>query len=237
QLQQMLLPKQEELEKIEGLEIAGFMEPADEVGGDYYDVLQQNGRAKISIGDVTGHGLESGVVMIMAQTAVRTLQESHQTDPVQFLDILNRTIYRNIQRINPYKNLTLSILDYADNTLTVSGQHEEIIVVRSGGKVERLDTRYLGFPLGLEEEIADFIAQEQVRLNLGDVVVLYTDGVTEAFNINQEQYGLERLCEVVKQNSSLSAEEIREAVIADVRQHIGKQKVFDDITLVVIKQK
>ncbi|HEY9653432.1 MAG TPA: SpoIIE family protein phosphatase, partial [Coleofasciculaceae cyanobacterium] len=237
QLQQMLLPKQEELEKIEGLEIAGFMEPADEVGGDYYDVLQKDGRAKISIGDVTGHGLESGVVMLMAQTAVRTLQESNQTDPVQFLDILNRTIYHNIQRINPYKNLTLAVLDYADNTLTVSGQHEEIIVVRETGQVERIDTRYLGFPLGLEEEIADFIAQEQVQLNSGDVVVLYTDGVTEAFNINQEQYGLGRLCEVVKQNSSFSAEEIREAVIEDVRQHIGKQKVFDDITLVVLKQK
>ena len=237
QLQQMILPKQEELEKIEGLEIAGFMEPADEVGGDYYDVLQQNGSVKISIGDVTGHGLESGVVMLMAQTAVRTLQESHQTDPVQFLDILNRTIYRNIQRINPYKNLTLSVLDYADGTLSVSGQHEEIIVVRATGQVERLDTNYLGFPLGLEEDIADFIAQEQVQLNSGDVVVLYTDGITEAFDINQEQYGLERLCEVVQRNSSLSAEEIRQAVIADVYKHIGSQKVFDDITLVVLKQK
>ncbi|OCR01424.1 hypothetical protein BCD67_23520 [Oscillatoriales cyanobacterium USR001] len=63
-LQQMVLPKQSELEAIEGLEIAGFMEPADEVGGDYYDVLKQNGNIKISIGDVTGHGLESGVLMI-----------------------------------------------------------------------------------------------------------------------------------------------------------------------------
>ena len=237
QLQQIVLPKQEELESIEGLEIAGYMEPADEVGGDYYDVLQHNGRVKIGIGDVTGHGLESGVVMLMAQTAVRTLQESNQTDPVQFLDILNRTIYRNIQRINPYKNLTLSVLDYADGTLSVSGQHEEIIVVRAGGNVERIDTRYLGFPLGLEEDIADFIAQEQVQLNPGDVVVLYTDGITEAFDINQQQYGLERLCEVVKRNSSLSAEKIKQAVIADVRQHIGSQKVFDDITLVVLKQK
>ncbi|HEY9301714.1 MAG TPA: GAF domain-containing protein, partial [Phormidium sp.] len=75
-LQQMILPKQSEVDAIEGLEIAGFMEPADEVGGDYYDVLQHDGKVKISIGDVTGHGLESGVVMLMTQTAVRTLQES-----------------------------------------------------------------------------------------------------------------------------------------------------------------
>jgi sigma-B regulation protein RsbU (phosphoserine phosphatase) len=237
QLQQMILPKQEELESIEGLEIAAFMEPADEVGGDYYDVLPIDGKVKIGIGDVTGHGLESGVLMLMTQTAIRTLQESNQTDPVQFLDILNRTIYRNVQRINPYKNLTLTLLDYQDGTLSLSGQHEEIIVVRAGGEVERIDTINLGFPIGLEEEIAEFIASFQVQLNSGDVVVLYTDGITEAFDINCKQYGLERLCEVVSQNCDRCAQEIRQAVIEDVWRHIGKQKVFDDITLVVLKQK
>lgn len=237
QLQQMVLPKQSELDAIVGLEIAGFMEPADEVGGDYYDVLQHEGKIKIGIGDVTGHGLESGVLMLMTQTAVRTLQESNQTDPVKFLDILNRTIYSNVQRINPYKNLTLAILDYADSILTLSGQHEEIVVVRYGGKVELIDTKFLGFPIGLEDDISDFIASEQVQLNSGDVVVLYTDGITEAFDINQEEYGLERLCEVVSRNWQLSAEEIKQAVIDNLRQHIGTQKVFDDITLVVLKQK
>lgn len=237
QLQQMVLPKREELESIEGLEIAGFMEPADEVGGDYYDVLQQHGRTKITIGDVTGHGLESGVVMLMAQTAVRTLQESNQTDSVQFLDILNRTLYRNVQRINPYKNLTLSVLDYSDGCLSVSGQHEEIIVVRASGQVERIDTRDLGFPLGLDEEIADFIASQQVQLNSGDVVVLYTDGITEAFDIERKQYGIERLCDMVARNCDRTVQEIRQAVIEDLRRHIGEQKVFDDITLLVLKQK
>lgn len=237
QLQEMVLPKQSELDAVEGLEIAAFMEPADEVGGDYYDVLQHDGKVKIGIGDVTGHGLESGVLMLMTQTAVRTLQESNQTDPVKFLEILNRTIYRNVQRINPYKNLTLAILDYSDSTLTLSGQHEEIIIVRSGGIIERIDTINLGFPLGLEDDITDFIATLQVQLNSGDVVVLYTDGITEAFNINQEQYGIERLCEVVSRNGEKSAQEIKQTVIDDVRRHIGEQKVFDDITLVVLKQK
>ncbi len=236
QLQQMILPKPKELESIKGLEIAGFMEPADEVGGDYYDVLQQDGKVKIGIGDVTGHGLESGMLMLMTQTAITTLQESNQTDPVQFLDILNRTIYRNVQRINSHKNLTLAVLEYADNTLTISGQHEEIIVVRAGGIVERIDTLYLGFPIGLDKDIADFVAQEQVQLNSGDVVVLYTDGISEAFDINHKEYGIERLCEVVSLNWERSAQEIQQAVIEDVRRHIGSQKVFDDITLVVLKQ-
>ncbi len=236
-LQQMILPKQSELDQIKGLEIAGYMQPADEVGGDYYDVLTQNDQVKISIGDVTGHGLESGVLMIMAQTAVRTLQQMNETDPVKFLDVLNRTLYANIERIDSSKNMTLALLDYQDSNLTLSGQHEEIIVVRTDGNIERIDTMELGFPLGLEEDISGFISQVQVHLNPGDIVVLYTDGITEAININRVYYGIERLCQVAKENRHKTVEEIRQAVIDDVRQHIDKQKVFDDITLVVLKQK
>jgi two-component system sensor histidine kinase ChiS len=236
-LQQMMLPKQYELEAIKGLEISAFMEPADEVGGDYYDVLQHNGSVKIGIGDVTGHGLESGMLMLIAQTAIRTLLESSQTDPVQFLDILNRTLYGNIQRMDSEKTMTLALVDYLDGMLNLSGQHEEIIIVRSDGAMEIIDTMNLGFPIGLEEDIADAIASEQVQLNSGDVVILYTDGITEAENINKELYGLKRLAEVVSNNYQHSAAAIKQAVIEDVRQHIGLQKVFDDITLVVLKQK
>ncbi|MGK7902952.1 MAG: ammonium transporter [Hormoscilla sp.] len=237
QLQHMLLPKDSELEQIPGLDIAGFMEPANEVGGDYYDVLQHNGRVKIAIGDVTGHGLESGVLMIMVQTAVRTLLENNETDPVKFLSTLNHTIYDNVQRINSDKNLTLCLLDYQSGRLHLSGQHEALIVVRSGEKVELIDTIDLGFPIGLEADITDFIASAEVQLHPGNVVVLYTDGITEAEDIHKVQYGLERLCEVVQQNWLRSAAKIRQAVIDDVRSHIGQQKVYDDITLVVIKQK
>jgi predicted ATPase/serine phosphatase RsbU (regulator of sigma subunit) len=237
QLQQMVLPKQSELEAVDGLEIAGFMEPADEVGGDYYDVLQQDGRVKISIGDVTGHGLESGVLMIMAQTAVRTLQKMNETDPVKFLDVINQTLYDNLQRMDSEKNMSLAILDYAGGVLKLSGQHEETIVVRADGTLECIDTMDLGFPIGLVDEISDFVTQTEVQLNPGDVVVLYTDGIPEAFDINKAQYGLERLWQVAIDNRQRSAQEIREAVIADVREYIGVQKVFDDITLVVMKQK
>ncbi|WP_017718868.1 AAA family ATPase [Kamptonema formosum] len=236
-LQQMILPKAEELREIADLDIAGFMEPADEVGGDYYDVLQRDGRVKIGIGDVTGHGLESGVLMIMVQTAVRTLLEANETDPRKLLDAVNRTIYNNVQRMNSDKNLTLTLLDCSQGTLRLSGQHEEMIVVRSGGKVERIDTVDLGFPIGLEADIGDFVAGTEVRLNPGDVAVLYTDGITEAENPDGVLYGLDRLIEAVSRNWQKPAEEIKQAVIEDLRRHIGEQKVFDDITLVVLKQK
>ena len=237
QLQKMVLPKEYELNQIPGLEIAGFMEPADEVGGDYYDVLTSNGITKIGIGDVTGHGLESGVLMLMVQTAIRTLQESNETDPVKFMDVLNRTIYKNVERMNVNKSLTLALIDYHDGQIRLTGQHEELLVVRASGEVVCIDTVNLGFPIGLDAEIVDFIAQEKVHMNAGDVAVLYTDGITEAEDVNGVQYGLKRLSEVVKQYRHLSADQIKQAAIDDVRRHIGKQKVFDDITLLVLKQK
>jgi predicted ATPase/serine phosphatase RsbU (regulator of sigma subunit) len=264
QLQKMVLPAKSELTHIESLDIAGFMEPADEVGGDYYDVLVHEGQVKIGIGDVTGHGLESGVLMLMVQTAVRTLLDSGLSDATQFLNTLNHTICHNTQRMKTDKNLTLSLLDYQPlpsasasqeeiaryparypflqtggrgGVLRVTGQHEEVLVFRAGGCVERIDTFDLGFMVGIEDDIADFLSVKEISLQPGDGVVLYTDGVTEARNLAGKMYEVERLCTVISRNWQLSASEIQEAVIADVRQHIGTQKVYDDITLLVLKQR
>ena len=235
QMQQMILPNAEEL-KIDGLDIAAYMEAADEVGGDYYDVLNTDGVVTLGIGDVTGHGLESGILMLMAQTAVRTLKEIRETDPVRFLDALNRTLYKNVQRMNSEKSLTLAILNYSQGRVSISGQHEETIIVRNGGEVERIDTMDLGFPIALDDDIAEFISHISLELQLGDGIVLYTDGIPEAQDIKKKQYGIEQMCEVISQSWHLSAQEIKQAVIDDLRGHIGTQKVVDDITLLVVKR-
>ncbi len=237
-LQQMLLPTEKELEQIDSLDIAGFMEPADEVGGDYYDVLQYSGGILFGIGDVTGHGLESGALAIMVQSSIRTLLASYQElDSVKFLNALNQMVYHNVIRMNAEKSMTLALLSYQQGQLVLTGQHEEMIIVRSGGEVEQIDTIDLGFPIGLEEDITELVNQVTVPLNTGDVVVLYTDGITEAENLDKQMYGLERLCQVIKQNGQHTANKIKKAVIADVRQFIGQQKIYDDITLLVIKPK
>lgn len=236
-IQQFILPKAEEISKIKSLDIAGFMEPADEVGGDYYDILMDtDGMVTIGIGDVTGHGLESCILMVMAQTAVRILQETEEADYIRFLDIINRTIYKNVERMNSDKNLTLTILQYNLGKLRISGQHEEAIIIRKNHQIECIDTIDLGFPIGLDIDISSLINQKLVDLESGDGVVLYTDGITEARNNKKEFYGLARLCATLSKHWHLSAEEIKEATIADLRVFIGERKISDDITLLIIKE-
>lgn len=239
-LQQMILPAEHELQGITGLEISGFMKPADEVGGDYYDVLPCDGGIKIGLGDVTGHGLESGVVMLMAQTAVRALSLAGINNPEHFIDIVNRTLFANVQRMQADKNMTMVMLDYQSNGIvSITGQHENVLLMRENGEMEIIDTLELGFALGVKENIRTFIKHKELRLKPGDGLVLYTDGITEAGDPDVECYGEERLCEVVKKNWHLSVDKIRECIVSDVSEflRINKFTVFDDIALLILKQK
>ncbi|NEQ42988.1 MAG: SpoIIE family protein phosphatase [Leptolyngbya sp. SIOISBB] len=237
QLQKFILPQDSDLRNIEGIDVAGFMEPAEEVGGDYYDVQPRNDSVHISIGDVTGHGLESGLLMIMVQTAMRTLIESELTDQKKLLNTLNHVIVDNARKLKSHRNLTLSLINYFNGKLSIAGQHEDVIIVRSDGRVESIDTTYLGFPIGLEKNIKEFIDQKQLNLSSGDIVALYTDGVIEAENDQGKPYGVQRLRETVCSNRSHSSQLIIEKVIEDVKSHIGNSQVLDDMTLLILKQK
>jgi serine phosphatase RsbU (regulator of sigma subunit) len=234
-LQQMMLPRDEDMRKIAGLDISCSMEPATEIGGDYYDVVCNDGGVVIGIGDVTGHGLESGVIAIMVQTAVRTLLAGGPFESRKFFETLNRVIYDNVRLMHCDRNLTLSLLHYQDKVVTISGQHEEVLVVRGDGILERHDTLNLGFPLGLEEDISSFIGEATVPLRSGDVMVAYTDGITEAVNDAGVAFGVERLSEVVRTSYRQPACAIREAVLSSLRKYIDGQHLLDDVTLLVIK--
>jgi sigma-B regulation protein RsbU (phosphoserine phosphatase) len=157
-VQQMLLSKDRKLKEVIGLDIAGFMEAAEEAGGDYYDVLQHKGRVKIGMDDVREHGWESGVLMIVVQTAVRTWLADNEPEQVKFLSAINSVIYDNVQRMKLDKNASFALLDYQQGMLKLSDQHEEMIVVRCNGCVEGFDTIDLGFPIELDAEIAKFVA-------------------------------------------------------------------------------
>jgi len=239
QMQQMVLPRPEELAAFKqlDLDIAAYMEPASEVGGDYYDVLQVDDRLIIGIGDVTGHGLESGVIMLMVQMAVRTLLANQVSDPVLFLHALNQALYANIQRMGTDKNLTLALLEYRQHRLRICGQHEEILVIRRDGSLERIDTLDLGFMIGMIDNIDKFVGCCEIQLDSGDGIVLYTDGITEAHSPDNQLYGIARLSEVVSRNwLAQSAQQVVQRVVEDVKAFTGGREIADDMTLVVLKR-
>ncbi|MBY5532197.1 SpoIIE family protein phosphatase [Rhizobium leguminosarum] len=236
-IQLMVLPLHQELEEFKALEIAAYMRPAEEVGGDYYDVLKSGNRLKIGIGDVTGHGLESGVLMLMVQSVARALQEAGNTDAVKFLTDLNSALFKNIVRTKIDKHLTLAFLDYDGKEMILSGQHEEVVVVRANGEVERIDTMDLGIPIGLEADISAFIKTREISFETGDLILLHTDGVTEAENDAGELFGIERLCREALSLKDQSAEKVVAGIIATLMLFIGSQKIYDDITLLAVRHR
>ena len=236
-IQKTVLPGQCELAGIPALDIATFMEPVEEVGGDYYDVLLDGDRVKIGIGDVTGHGVESGALVLMVQSAARTLMENGERDPLTFLDVLNRVIYKNNIRTKSDKHLSLAFVDYCNGRITLAGQHEDVLIFRTTGEVERIDTLDLGFPVGLEADIRPFLARCDLSFTAGDVLLLHTDGITEAVNGEGQMYGLDRLCACAHAHRLQSAECISRLIIEDLKSHIGGHIVFDDITLMILKHR
>ncbi|EJT04762.1 SpoIIE family protein phosphatase [Rhizobium sp. CCGE 510] len=236
-IQLMVLPLHQELEEFQALEIAAYMRPAEEVGGDYYDVLKNGSRLKIGIGDVTGHGLESGVLMLMVQSVARALQEAGNTDAVKFLTNLNSALFKNIVRTKIDKHLTLAFLDYDGKEMILSGQHEEVVVVRANGEVERIDTMDLGIPIGLEADISAFIKTREIAFEKGDLILLHTDGVTEAENDAGELFGMDRLCCEAVRLKDLSAEKVVSEIVATLMLFIGSQKIYDDITLLAVRHR
>jgi sigma-B regulation protein RsbU (phosphoserine phosphatase) len=191
----------------------------------------------MGIGDVTGHGLQAGVIMLMAQTALLTLSQSGEQDMGQILSILNRVLYQNIVRIRENKNMTLSVLRYHNQAFDIVGQHESVLICRKSGQVEVIDTMDLGFPIGLEDNIDDFIFTERFCLEPDDVMLLYTDGVTEAENSQREMFGMTNLTEALTKYHKLEAKDILSRIVDDVYTFIDTAQVYDDISMLVVKQK
>ncbi len=239
QIQTMVLPHKNEFTKCNDLEIAARMDTATEVGGDFYDVLpQKNETTYFGIGDVTDHGLQSGVVMLMTQSAFRTTLDGTGMNIRNALIQINNVLYQNIQnRLSDRRNLTLSLLEYKKGKLSVVGQHESLLIYRKAqNTVEEIKTMDLGMYVGLTEDISEFIQTYSTTLEIGDVVMLYTDGASEAENMKNELYGTPNIMQSFKKHINGNSEEILNAVYKDIYTHIGEQELFDDITMVIFKR-
>jgi serine phosphatase RsbU (regulator of sigma subunit) len=221
---------------IPGLEVAARMTPASEVGGDYYDAFAVRGGAFIGIGDVAGHGLTSGLVMLMVQSVVGALGRRYpDAAPSDIVSALNTVLHDNIRhRLHNKEHVTFTLFRYfRDGRFRFAGAHEELVVYRKRTRtVDLVETP--GTWLGAMKDISKFTTDSEIKLEDGDILLLYTDGVTEAMNESRQQFGLDRLAELVKENAELPAEELCNAINARVLAWCN-QAADDDITLLVAR--
>ncbi len=238
-IQTMVLPHKDELTNCKDIWIAARMDTAAEVGGDFYEVLpQKDGTTYLGIGDVTDHGLQSGVVMLMTQTIFRTLIENSKPDLKDVLKQMNTVLYKNIHyRLSDQRNLTLSLLEYNKGKVKIVGQHESILIYRANiNKVEEISTMDLGIYIGLLTDINEYVHEKEFELNLGDIMLLYTDGITEAENKERQLFEKKNLCDAFLRHANKNVEEIIDNIYHDVYTFIGGRDLLDDMTAVILKR-
>jgi sigma-B regulation protein RsbU (phosphoserine phosphatase) len=226
EIQQSLLPK--EIPQLAGFEVAGAWQPASTVSGDYYDVLRLGGhRLGICIADVVGKGVSAALLMANVQAAVRAFASSSES-PAQVCGKVNRLLCENIAR-GKFVTFLYGILDGDARTFQYCNAGHLYPILASGGSVRTLEQggAVLGvFPAWTYED-------SKIELKAGDRLLLFTDGITEASDANDQEFDETRIASFAKANSALSASELNSRLLAQVTAFCGAQ-FRDDATLLVI---
>jgi serine phosphatase RsbU (regulator of sigma subunit) len=213
-------------------DVAATMRPAKEVGGDYYDVLCAGRSEWILIGDVSGHGVPAGLVMMMCHTAVRTvLRGDPDVSPGELLARVNTVLTENIRQLGEDKYVSITALRRdRDGTISFAGAHQDMHVYRSAtNTVEVFETE--GVWLGIKEPIAEALRTKSFRMYTGDVLVVHTDGITEAMQ-DGVLFDMGGLRQVLGRSHGRTAQEIVEETFRALEGFV----VSDDATLLVIRQ-
>ncbi len=216
------------------LDVAAFSQAAKGVSGDYYDVFRlTNDKIAVLICDVVGKGVPAALLMVMIRTIIR-LVASPSRNAEQILTILNRGI---TSRVEVDQFATMSFLIFNEKTRELeyaNAAHSPMLhYIRRRGRFEEVDAP--GLPIGIES--SEQYTQELVSTEEGDIIILYTDGITEARNPDHEEYSQFSLQRIIKNNSSHSASKLIELIKADIKNFVGLTAQHDDQTIIVMKVK
>lgn len=217
---------------VPGYELQGISFPCYEIGGDYYDFIQrEDGRLVIALGDVSGKGTAAALLMSSLHASIHAQTGSHDT-LVETISAVNRYLADNIPS-NRFVTLFYAELDPGSGALSfLNAGHNPPLIVHAAGTVEQLASG--GLPLGIKAD-ADY-REGRTHLQMGDVLVIYSDGVTEAASPSGEEFGPTRLYEVVSRNVDASAAGIRDRIESALTKFSQGTQAADDITLVIVKR-
>jgi sigma-B regulation protein RsbU (phosphoserine phosphatase) len=235
EVQRILLPQEDPV--VTGFRISGTNLPARIISGDYYDYIHLGGSLLgIAIADVSGKGVPAGLLMAMCRSALRSVAPGRHS-PSEVLAAVNRQLFPDI-REDMFISMAYAILDESSGRLLIgrAGHDPALWFRRATGKVEML--RSPGLALGVDGgTVFERVTKDQeIELDAGDCVLLYTDGVREAVDANDEEFGMERMSEVFRLAAPLGAEAVLRRIQEELRQFTGEGPQMDDITLVAIEK-
>jgi sigma-B regulation protein RsbU (phosphoserine phosphatase) len=228
EIQTGLLPR--EAPQLPGWDVAGCNLPCRTVGGDYYDFAIEDGRLLLALGDVSGKGTGAALLMTVLRAAVR----SHWREPVLADAVvrINRTVCQNVPS-SKFVTFFLAALDPGTGRLDfVNAGHNPPLLVRANGEVEKLSDG--GLVLG----IFDTVGYEggRVEMHPGDTLVMYSDGVTETWDPDGEEFGEESLIPLVVRSRTLDAESLQNAILREIERFEAGARATDDRTIVVLRR-
>ena len=228
-VQRALLPQQ--VPSIPGLNVAAFSRPAQIVGGDYFDFVPfMDGGHGFVMADVSGHGVSAGMLMTSLQTAFHTLVPAAES-PLDVLERINHLYMHNIN-FTTFVTIFFGKLDMVNHIFTYANAgHNSAYLLRADGQEELLHPT--GPAIGLMEGF--LVHTEQVQLEPGDTLVLYTDGVTEASDPRGVQLGLDGLAKVVRENTGVTSEQLIQRILRAVNSYTDGIQPVDDTTLVIAR--
>jgi phosphoserine phosphatase RsbU/P len=239
-VQKALIPETQP--EIPGYEVDGYYQPRGGVSGDYFDYLQEsNGAWGIAIADVSGKGMQAALLMTTLRAGLLSeVATQKELDLLQLSLTLNSLLYASSTEEKYATFFYAQLHPESDTLISVNAGHNYPLLIHRDGSCEWIGVKAGGVPLGMfpDEMIPQLggYEQEVTQLHSGDVIVFYTDGVTETENLDEEFYGEERLEAVAKRYHRASAKEIRTAIHEDVTEYQGDAQQFDDLTLVVLKK-
>ena len=211
-----------------GFEIYATMDPAKEVGGDFYDFFfVDTDKIALAIADVSGHGIPAALFMMRSKTAIRSLAESGM-EPAAVLERVNEELCEN-NDINMFVTVWMGIMDLKTGVMKcVNAGHEYPAIMHGNGLFELLKDKHRP-PLGAMEGLT--FEEYELHMEPGDVLYVYTDGVPESINTSEEQYGTDRMLDILSANTGTSVAELLADVKEDMDVFVGEAEQFDDITM------
>ncbi|MCU0454545.1 MAG: PP2C family protein-serine/threonine phosphatase [Bacteroidetes bacterium] len=233
-VQMSFLPKKRP--DIPRLDVASRCEPAQEVGGDYFDFIPlPNGRWGIAVGDVSGKGTQAAFFMTLTKGFLRAIART-TASPAAVLTSVNRHFYENVER-GAFISIVYGVYDPERATMTLArAGHNPVMLFRNGmAKAEVLNSTGLALGMDPGPAFEGSIQETVFDCRFGDVFVFYTDGISEAMNRGREEFGDDRLAASIARYGHGSADQILSGIFADVAAWAGKQSAHDDRTLVAVK--